>query len=250
MRRSVEGVMGVVAALALVALAGCGQGAAVGGSPSPLRMIGNENVGFFSVADGAATGFSVELAQEIAVRIGRHLTVAEKPFPALFPLLQAGEADIAMSAISVTPERRREVDFSQPYFESGQALLVRSGSGIAGTDDLRGKSIGVLRGSTNQREAEQVSDVGAIVAFEEKPPMFEALLRGDVDAVICDTPFALYESNRSADLAVAEVLSSGDEYGIAVRKGDDELRSAIDGALKSITADGTYRRLYEEYFGK
>jgi polar amino acid transport system substrate-binding protein len=244
--------IGCAAAIVVIALlAGCGQSATGVESPAAaLRMIGNENVGFFEVTDGTATGFSVELAREIAGRIGRQLTVAERPFPALFPLLQAGDADMAMSAISITPERRLEVDFSQPYFESGQALLVRSDSAIAGTGDLRGKDIGVLRGSTNQREAQQVPGVGAIVAYEEKAPMFEALIAGRVDAVICDTPFALYESNQTVELTVAEILSGGDEYGIAVRKGDDELRSAIDGALNGIRADGTYQKLYEHYFGK
>lgn len=244
----------VAAALVLgVWLSACGgdsvRSSAQDGIATPLRMIGNENAAFLEVSEGVASGFSVDLATEIAARMNRGLTVDVRPFPSLFSLLQTGDADMAMSAITITPERRREVDFSAPYFESGQALLVRMDSAIAGAADLAGKSIGVLRGSTNQRQAQKVPDVGEIVAFDDKPPMFEALVAGAVDAVICDTPFALYNAKQSGETRVAAILTSGDQYGIAVHKGADQLRSAIDGALRTIRADGSYQRLYDKYFG-
>ncbi len=224
-----------------------------GSSPDPatqLRMVGNLNMAFVEVAGEGATGFSVDLAGEIAGRIGRSLQVTFEQFPDLFPMLDAGTADIAMSAISITPERRKEVDFSAPYFDSGQSLLARKGSGIAGTADLKGRAVGALEGSTNQKTAEAVPGVGRVVTFADKEPMFDALLAGKLDAVVCDTPFALYNAKLTGQTEVAETLTTGDQYGIALKKGNTELRAAVDDALAAIRADGTYDRLYAEYFGQ
>ena len=224
-----------------------------GSSPDPatqLRMVGNLNMAFVEVAGEGATGFSVDLAGEIAGRIGRSLQVTFEQFPDLFPMLDAGTADIAMSAISITPERRKEVDFSAPYFDSGQSLLARKGSGIAGTADLKGRAVGALEGSTNQKTAEAVPGVGRVVTFADKEPMFDALLAGKLDAVVCDTPFALYNAKLTGQTEVAETLTTGDQYGIALKKGNTELRAAVDDALAAIRADGTYDRLYAEYFGE
>ena len=224
-----------------------------GASPDPatqLRMAGNINMAFVEVAGKEATGFSVDLAREIAGRMGRTLTVTFAQFADLFPMLDAGTADIAMSAISITPERRREVDFSAPYFDSGQSLLVRTDSGIAGTADLKGKAVGALAGSTNQKTAEAIPGVGRVVTFADKEPMFDALIAGKLDAVVCDTPFALYNARLTGQTEVAQTLTTGDQYGIALKKGDTELRAAVDDALAAIRADGTYDRLYAEYFGQ
>ena len=78
--------------------------------------------------------------------------------------------------------------FSDSYFASGQALLVPKDSTIAGETDLQGRTVGVLKGSTNQKEAEKIQGIGKIVQFDGKPEMFDALVAGQLDAVICDTP--------------------------------------------------------------
>ncbi len=205
---------------------------------------------FVEVAGQDPTGFSVDLAAEIAERLGRTLQVTFEQFSDLFPMVDAGAADIAMSAISITPQRRKQVDFSAPYFDSGQALLVRTGSGITGTQDLEGRAVGALEGSTNEQEAERIAGVGRIVTFADKEPMFDALLEGTLDAVVCDTPFALYNARLTGQTQVAETLTTGDRYGIALKKGNTELRGAVDDALAEIKADGTYDRLYVEYFGE
>ena len=233
---------------ALPALAGCGQQQTTGGD-AKLRMMGNENMAFLEIVDGSPTGFSADLAAEIAVRLGRELEVTIKPFPELFTRLDDGECDIAMSAITITPERRTEVDFSDPYFSSGQALLVPKDSAIAGTSDLRGKTVGVLKDSTNQREAEGIAGIRQILPFDAKEPMFDALAAGALDAVICDTPFAKYNARATGKTRVAKELTRGDTYGIAVKKGDSDLVTRINEALAGIRQDGAYDRLYEKYFG-
>jgi glutamine transport system substrate-binding protein len=234
---------------ALPALAGCGQDQTAARADT-LLMMGNENMAFLEIVDGSPTGFSADLAAEIAGRLGLTLEVTIKPFAELFPRLQAGECDIAMSAITITPEREAEVDFSAPYFSSGQALLAPKGSSISGVSDLRGTTVGVLRGSTNEEQAASIAGLKRILPFDAKEPMFDALAAGALDAVICDTPFAQYNAKQTGKTRVAAVLTEGDEYGIAVKKGDAELVRQIDEALASIRQDGTYERIYERYFGQ
>lgn len=196
--------VGVVVMLALTLLmaavaAGCG-GAPPAGAEKTLRMVGNENEGFLEMRGRGATGFSADLAAAIADRMDRTLVVSTAPFAEPFTQLEEGDCDIAMSAISITPER--------------------------------------IRG------------IGEILRFMAQEPMLEALAAGALDAVICDTPFARYNAKTTGATRVADILTEGEMYGIAVRKGDAKLVAEIDAALLAIRRDGTYDRLYREYFGE
>jgi ABC-type amino acid transport substrate-binding protein len=248
MKRASAALVVLFALATLLAASGCGQGETTA-EDGPLRMMGNQNMAFLEVGDGAPSGFSADLAAEIADRLGRTLEITIKPLAELLPLLAAGECDIAMSAITITPERETQVDFSAPYFTSGQVILVRDDAPILKDSDLGGRSVGVVRGSTNQKAAEGMDQIGKIVTFDAKEPMFAALLDGKVAAVVCDTPFAKYNVLKTGKTRILDVISAGDEYGIALQKGDTELLKQINEALAAIRADGTYDRLYKQYFG-
>ena len=154
-----------------------------------------------------------------------------------------------MSAITITPERATEVDFSDSYFSSGQVILVRNDAPIWNETDLRGMSVGALQDSTNQLEAENLDQVGKVVTFAAKEPMFAALIDGKIAAVVCDTPFAKYNVMKSGKTRIVKAISAGDEYGIALQKGDAGLLKQINEALAAIRADGTYDAIYRKYFG-
>jgi len=214
-----------------------------------LLMMGNENIAFLEIANGRPTGFSADLATAIAEHLGLKLEVTLEPFSGLFSRLKAGRSDIVMSAVTITPERKAEMDFSQSYFSSGQALLVPLGSKITNESDLKGKTVGVLKDSTNQKEAEKIQGIKEIVKFDTKPPIFDALLAGRLDAVICDTPFAQFNAKKTGKTRIAKVLTRGDRYGIALKKGNTRLLGRINNALTNIKHDGMYDRLYNKYFG-
>ncbi len=232
----------------LSAASGCGaQGLTI--EKGKLKMYGNENVGFLELKDGKPTGFSVELAEAIAAKLGLELDVAILPFSDLFSRLTADICDIAMSAITITPERRQQMDFSEPYFTSGQCLLVALDSAIADEAGLEGKTVGVIKGTTNQELAEGVPGVAQVVKFQDKPEMFDALIAGELDAVIVDTPFAQYNAKSTGETRIASELTTGDQYGIAVKKGNTALLEQINQALDDLRKDGTYDSLYRKYFG-
>ncbi len=235
--------------LSLTVTAGCGaRGLTV--EKGKLSMYGNENIGFLEIKNGKPTGFSAELAEAIAGRLGLELKVAILPFSDLFSRLTADICDMAMSAITITRERKLQMDFSEPYFTSGQSILVRRDSTIAGEADLRGKKVGVIKGTTNQEEAEKIPGIDEVVEFKDKPEMFDELIDGKLDAVIVDTPFAQYNANSTGKTRIARQLTSGEHYGIAVKKGNTKLLDKINAAVKEIRKEGTYDRLYEKYFGE
>lgn len=215
-----------------------------------LKMYGNENVGFLEVKDDKPTGFSAELAMEIAKRLGLELKVALLPFSDLFSRLTADICDIAMSAITITDERKLQVDFSEPYFDSGECLLVRTGSTIMSEADLKGKKVGAIKGTTNEDLAKKIPGVAEVVTFQGKPEMFDQLIDGKLDAVIVDTPFALYNVTSTGKTRIAKELTTGEHYGIAVKKGNAKLLEKINAAMDDIRSDGTYDRLYKKYFGE
>jgi len=235
-------------AVPLVA-AGCGsQGLTI--EKGKLRMYGNENVGFLEMKNGKPSGFSADLAEMIAGKLGLKLQVAILPFSDLFSRLTADICDMAMSAITITPERKLQMDFSEPYFTSGQSLLVRSDSTISSQADLRSKKVGVIKGTTNEQVARKIPGTRQVVLFDGKPEMFDELIDGKLDAVIVDTPFAQYNAKTTGKTRIAKVLTTGEQYGIAVKKDNTKLLEKINTAMDKIRKDGTYDRLYKKYFGE
>jgi polar amino acid transport system substrate-binding protein len=248
MKKAAAWSLALLMLVAVLAAAGCAaQGVTV--EKGILKMYGNENVGFLEVKNGKPTGFSADLAQAIAKKLNLKLDVALLPFSDLFSRLTADIGDIAMSAITITPERKLQFDFSQPYFTSGQSLLVRTDSAIASPADLKGKIVGVIKGTTNEAYARKVAGVRQIITYDGKLEMFDALIDGKLDAVIVDTPFAQYNAKTTGKTRIAKVLTTGDLYGIAVRKGNTKLLEDINEAMNSIRKDGTYDKLYTRYFG-
>lgn len=243
-------VLSLALLLLLAALAaGCGSpGLTI--EKGKLKMYGNENVGFLEVKNGKPVGFSAELAQAIATRLGLKLEIALMPFSDLFSRLTADICDMAMSAITITPERKAKMDFSEPYFSSGQCLLVRADSKISSESDLRGKTVGVIKGTTNEELAKAIPGTKQVMEFEAKPVMFADLIGGRIDAVIVDTPFAQNNAKTTGKTRIAKILTTGEKYGIAVKKGNTRLLEKIDAAMEEIRKDGTYDRLYKQYFGE
>lgn len=231
------------------ASAGCG-GRQLTIESGKLSMMGDETIAFLTLRGGKPEGFSAELAAEIAKRLALDLEVALHPFEELFTRLEKGECDILMSAVTITPEREKMADFSDPYFDSGQALLVPSGSTIKGEADLAGRTVGVLKDTTNQAEVEKIPGIKEVVKFEEQSALFDTFNSGGLDAVICDTPFAQFNVKQTGESRIVSVLTRGEQYGIVVKKGNSRLLLEINRALREIVDDGTYDRLYKKYFGK
>jgi putative glutamine transport system substrate-binding protein len=208
--------------------------------------------------DGRRTGFEVDLVREFARRWlddPKAVTFLPVPTDARIPTLKKGRAEIVAAALTKTPERAEEVDFSLTYFKDGQRLLVQEGSAIAGVCDLRGKKVAAIHGSTSLdnivAEAKKCGfEPGDdLVTFRRHGDAVEALLAGEVEVFTSDG-IALESFAKGRPLEVVGNHFSEEPYGVAVSKGDERLLQLVNRTLEQMDQDGTYAALYAKWFGE
>jgi ABC-type amino acid transport substrate-binding protein len=199
---------------------------------------------------GELTGFDVEIMDEIASRIGLETEYVDSPFDTIFTDLANGQFDVVISGATITPEREQEVNFSEPYFNSLQALVAADDSGIASFDDLgEGDSVSVQTGTTGEIWAEENLQPNGVEirAFPDYPPVYNALEAGQVDAVVYDESSAIPETFNRPGLEVVDTVDTGEAYGIAVDPNNEDLLDAVNEALQAMIDDGTYAEIFGHY---
>lgn len=195
-------------------------------------------------------GVDIEIAQRIADELGVELVIKPMGWDAVLASAQAGQADIAISSITITPDRAESVDFSDPYYLSNQGVLVKSGSDINSISDLDGKKIGCQMSTTGaiwvDEHLVQTGNVSAddFIQYNDIPSAIASLDQGTVDAVVCDTPVARnYEKDADYDFRVAIVITTNEEYGIEIAKGNLALKYAINLIIAEMKADGSLQAI-------
>jgi len=166
------------------------------------------------------------------------------------PLLTSGKIDVIVATLTITEQRKREVDFSPPYFITAQMILVRADSKITKYQDLSGKKVATIRGSTGDVAiGELVPDAGRI-KFERNSEALQALKKRRVEAFVQDFVllYALMKENRGLRMAGLQPFRPG-RYGLAVRKGDEEWLDFINAAFAKIKETGKYEKLLDKWFG-
>ena len=208
---------------------------------------------FESVKGGEETGFDVDLSEEIASRLGLEVKWVRANFDTIFTAVAGGQFDMVAAASTITEERLQQVDFSDPYFNSRQALTVNTEEtpDIKTTADLgEGDVVGVQKGTTGKAWAEEnLAPQGVeIKTFEGAPAAFTDLEGGAVQGVINDEGSSIGIIEERPSLAVVEAIDTDEHYGFAFSKDNPELTEAVNGALAEIIADGTYEQIFKEYF--
>jgi polar amino acid transport system substrate-binding protein len=200
------------------------------------------------VKDGKRTGFDIELVEALAVAMGRKVEWIDIDFKGLIPALVSRRADIAMSAIYITDERRKVVDFSDPYFAGGLVVLTTKAGPIKSLKDLEGRKVTVQVGTKSVGYLKDNYPKVERIEVEKNQEMFNLVEIGRADAAVTGKPAAkVFAQAKPALHVLAEQLTTED-YGIAVRKDAPEVRDAINAALKKIKADGTYDKLVNRWF--
>jgi polar amino acid transport system substrate-binding protein len=171
------------------------------------------------------------------------VTFKNQPFEGLIPGLKGRKYDAAISAMTITPERAEQVDFSDPYYDAGQVLTVREeDDSIKGLDDLAGKVIAVQLNTTGHLQAEKIEGA-TLKTFKSIEPAFLELLKRRADAVINDDPTTRLILQKKAGLKIVGEPFTKEQYGIAVKMGNAELLSKINEGLKKVKASGEYDRI-------
>ncbi len=198
----------------------------------------------------APVGFDIDLIKAIGKAMGAEIQIVNTAWDGIIPGLITGNYDLLISAMTITDERAAAVNFSDPYFSTGQVIAVKKGNkAIDAPADLSGKRVGVQLGTTGHFAAEKVKGA-SIRTFQTTPEAFLALKAGQVDAVVCDELVALEEirANKGQVEVVGQPFTI-EYYGIGVKKGRTDLLRRVNRALAQIKADGTYDKIYDKWLG-
>ena len=195
------------------------------------------------------TGFDIDVVQAIADGLNLKLAVKDESFDGLQSglTLNSGACDLVASAMTITADREKNLDFSDGYYDSEQSLLVPAGSDIASIGDLAGKKVGVQQGTTGKQYAEDNATGADIVSFPSDAEMYAAIKAGQVDALLQDLPVNL-DHTKDGKFQVVEKYSTDEQYGFAIKQGNTELVTEVNDALKKLRDDGTYDDIYNKYF--
>lgn len=205
----------------------------------------------FITDEGEVIGFDVDVAAEIADRMGKELEYKTTAWDGIIEGLRAGRYDGILGSMAVTEEREKVVDFSNPYYYSGPQLIVRKDSNISGPQDLTSESvIGLVTGTTFEQDAEKLGV--QVKLYEDDTQTLLELLNGRVDGVLTDRIVglnAISELKQGNQLTLVGSTLRTETMGIAFQDDDDELRQQVNSVLSEMRADGTLTSISEKWFG-
>lgn len=273
--------IGIAAVCALAVLAGCAsngggsQAASDGGNAAPAAgesgagalgkikdrgklVVGvkydTKLFGLKDPASGNVEGFDVDISKAIAKHIlgdENALELKEVTSKTRIPMLNNGEIDMIVATMTITEERKKEVDFSDVYFQAGQSLLVKKGSPITGIESLTADST-VLgsKGSTSVKNIRDQVDGIKVLEFDNYQDAFNALKAGQGDALTTDDAILYGMAAQDPNYEVVGKPFTDEPYGIAVQKGNADIVQAINDTLKELHDSGEYDKIYEKWIGK
>ena len=203
---------------------------------------------------GEIVGFDIDVVKAAAQKAGIEVKFLNTPWEGIFNSVAQGDRDLLVSAITITPERQQTLDFSTPYFDAQQLIAVKSDSKIANFDDLKNLKVGVQNGTTGDEVITKLQgkDSPNVKRFESTPLALKEMEGGGVDAVVADNGVVVhYVANNPASKfkTIADSSFASEQYGIAVKKGNAELLEKINKGVAGIKQDGTYAKIYTQYFG-
>ncbi|MCQ2471462.1 MAG: basic amino acid ABC transporter substrate-binding protein [Clostridia bacterium] len=208
----------------------------------PFEYINNQG-GIIDKFDG----IDMAIAKAIGEKTGKEAKIENMEFDSLLIALQNGQIDATISGMTITEERKQAVDFSHPYYEATQVMIVKDGSDIKTAKDMADKKIVVIQGYTGE---ECVKDLGyKYEAFKKGSEAILELKNGKCDVVVLDSATALNYIGDNKDLKVIEDKEAFEveEYGIAVKKGNTELLNQINEVIDAMKADGTLGKLAVQF---
>jgi arginine/ornithine transport system substrate-binding protein len=212
----------------------------------------------FKTADGKPTGFDVDIAEALCNEIKRKCTYVEQVWDSMIPGLQAKKYDVIVSSMSITEERQQVVDFTDKYYFTPSRIVVKTGTPFTDLASLKGKKIGVLKGSTQEKYAMgELKPAGAsIVPYEAQDQVYLDIKSGRLDGTVADQVEVnggfLSKPEGAGYGFVGPVLNEtkyfGTGVGVALRKEDTALKDQLNTAIKAIRGNGVYETVSKKYF--
>jgi polar amino acid transport system substrate-binding protein len=251
-RRTYLTVVGAGSVAGLTGLAGCTDGGGDDAGVIPGTAPGFRPFEFRE--DGELVGFDIDLLEAVADEA--ELTLGEwetTEFDTLIPSLQNEDIDVIAAAMTTTEDRDETIDFTDPYYNADQAVLVREDGDFqpSSFDDLEGRPVGAQSGTTGEGEIQGANwyDESNYNSYGSYVLAVEDLENGNIDAIVIDTPVAnTFADDRPVEVALT--VETGERYGFGIREDDDDLQSALNDGLETVMNDGTYEDITSEWFGE
>ena len=229
------------AALAAAVLCGCSDSGA-----DKVKMITEATFPPYEFLRGhEIVGIDVEICRAIAQTLGREFSCETVDFDSVIPAVISGKADLAAAGITITEDRKKNVDFSVPYVKTGIVVIYKKAGGFTGPEQLKGKKIGVQGGTTS--ETYVLNELKQEPERSRSPAESVAALKsGRVEFVIADIDPAKNCVKGEPDLAISDFITS-EEYAIAIKKGQPELLKTINETIAEVKADGRLAKWIADY---
>ena len=207
--------------------------------------------GLMSIKTGKIEGFEVDLAKALTKQmLGKN---AKADFVTTtantrIPLLKNGNIDAVLAAMTITSERKKQIDFSEPYFYAGQSLLVKEDSTIKNVQDLNGKTALAVKGTTAVANVKKFAPKAKVLEFDDYGQAFTALKAGQGQAMTTDNGLLAGIATENKGYKLVGGTYTNEPYGIAVNKEQKQMKNAINRALNKLKKDGTYNALVKQWF--
>ncbi|WP_125762059.1 glutamate ABC transporter substrate-binding protein [Companilactobacillus hulinensis] len=209
-------------------------------------------LGLVDVKDGKEKGFEVDLAKALTKKMlgkdatAKFVTVTSQ---SRIPLLKNGNIDAIIATMTITPERKKTIDFANPYFDAGQSILVKKGSSVKKVQDLNGKTIIGVVGSNSVQNVKKFAPKAQVLQLPDYAQALTALKSGQGDALTTDNVILAGMAVSNPGYELTGKAFTTEPYGIGINKGQKDFKKAVNKALKEVQADGTYNKLIMKWFG-
>lgn len=240
--------LGLAIMLIMIAFAGCGAETNTITMGTNAQFPPFEFVTEDGLVDGQFSGIDVEIAMAIADELGQTLKINDMSFDSLLAELQNGKIDFVAAGMTVTEERKQQVDFSDTYYVATQGILVPADSTIKAASELADKKVGAIVGYTGEALCRDVLKVKNLSSFKRSVDAVIELKNDKLDAVVIDLQPAKTFANKNSDIKVIEDPTfEAEEYAIAVKKGNDKLLQTINKVLNDLKESGKLDEIIERY---
>jgi polar amino acid transport system substrate-binding protein len=207
----------------------------------PMEMVDeNKNI----------VGFDIDFMNAVAKEAGFTVEFKNTAWDGIFAGIAAGKYDAIISSVTITDERKKTMDFSEPYINAGQVLIVPKESDAVIIADLAGKGVGAQIGTTGAREIDKVEGV-QLKSYDEIGLAFEDMATGRIAGVVCDTPvaaqYALQQDEYKEKFKIVGDVLTEEYYGIVVQKGNQKLLDLINKGIKAVQEEGIDKQLEEKW---
>jgi arginine/ornithine transport system substrate-binding protein len=212
----------------------------------------------FKSADGKPTGFDVDIATALCEQIKRKCVFVEQVWDSMIPGLQAKKYDVIISSMSITEDRLKAIDFTDKYYNTPSRVVVKKDVKFTGPASIKGKKIGVLKGSTQEKYAMgELKTVGVdVIPYEAQDQVYLDIKSGRLDGTVADFVevtggFLSKPEGKDYNLVGPELYTEkyfGTGVGIGLRKGETALKTQLNGAIKAIRGNGVYKKINDKYF--